>query len=844
MVLPTVLALGVCHAPLAAQVLDPSFTSPATLYAPGQVNAFGPQQADGKRLVSGSFTRANGTPVSRLVRLAANGALDLPFTQNVGTVNFVYRIKGYANGQYLLCGSGGSVAAGGITRTEFLRLNADGTPDAGFDAGSGPGLTGSFGHSQDCVIRPNGSVVVVGAFDAYSSTPAAGVVQLTASGSVDATFSVGTGLTANGSIKTAYAVALQPDGKVLVGGNFAVFNGQPAVGIVRLLPNGSVDPTFASPLQAGSQVENLVLQPDGNVLVNGLLNVSGTPPATVGLVRLLPSGTVDASFSGPAFLNAKVTTGYNDPAVVLQSDGKVLVVGPFASSSANYVARLNADGTLDNIFSPGAVLSGMPASLGLQADGTVLVGGSFNTFNGTEASLGRLTSSGGVDPAFAAQLQLPGVVTALSLQPNGQVIAGGNFTEWNGQAVHRLVRLTTSGALDGSFSSATGVLPGAVTCLALQPDGKALAGTLQGIRRFTPGGNPDVSFASSLNTTALAGQPDGRIMVGGNFASVSGGVSYSRLARLTSTGALDPTFARVVTGASTGALVTVDALLVQPDGRIVVGGNYTSTSQPIVTRVVRYDASGGIDVSFRNNLAFTTTSGASSPTNRVNALALQADGQLLVGGSFGAVDGLPKYGVARLEPGGNPDGSFVTTAPLNGTVSSVALQPNGRVLVGGTFTYASVAGPVPNLVRVLRDGQNDGSFGATVVPNGPVRTMALQPDGAILLGGAFTSVGNQPSIGVARIVAPNVLHVATPSPLALTANVWPVPAHDRLHVAVAAHTQPVTLILLDAIGRQVRNRSLTNETETTVEIADLPTGIYFLQVRYSTGTVSRQLLIN
>jgi uncharacterized delta-60 repeat protein len=828
--------LPLLHQPAVGQALDPSFNSVTSLYASGEIHSLGTQQADGKRVVAGSFTRINGTSVSRLVRVDAAGALDLPFGQNVGTVSNVYRVKSLLAGQYLLASSGGTVTAGGISRAELLRLNADGTADASFDPGTGPAAATVYASSTDFAVQPDGKILVVGYFDSFNSVPAPGVVRLNANGSVDASFSAGAGFSGGTANYYPMAVAVQPDGKILVGGSFTSFNGHPTNGVVRLNANGTVDPTFTSPLRPDAEVEGLVLQPDGNVLVNGY-RVLATSNALLSLARLLPSGALDPGFATTTLLS--ITTGGYEPAVVLQPDGKLLVVGNFS----NTVARLNADGTLDSGFQATVPLT--PVTIGLQPNGSVLMG--FDLFSGVEKTLVGLTSSGAPNPAFAATVQSPGTVGALVRQPDGKLLLGGNFTELNGQPVHRLVRLAANGTPDANFTAATGVVRGVVTSLLVQPDGKVVAGTAQGLNRFENTGSPDASFAASsaaYGATSLAIQSDGKLLVGVLYTGSVGGVSFNRLVRLTSTGAFDPTFVRANTTVTpTGTVGLTDALLVQPDGRILVGGIFQPSGQSSVGRVVRYESTGALDPTFNNTLAFTAAAGTSSATNRIYSLAFQPDGKLLVGGNFGAVNGALHYGVARLAANGTPDATFAPTAVLTGPVYSLAQQPNGRVLLGGNFTTTGTTGTLSNLARVLDSGPTDASFTNAATPNGTVRTVLVQPDGAIVLAGNFTTVGGQPNVGIARITASNVLAVAAPADVAARTAAWPVPAHGLLHIAPDLHAQPLTLELLDAVGRRLRQQPATNAAEQILSLNALPAGIYLLRVQYAGGTVTRRIAV-
>jgi len=821
--------------PTAAQVLDPTFTPPSGLYAPGTVYALGPQQADGKRLVAGNFLRINTTACQNLVRLGATGAVDTAFTRHVGNATNISRILALANGQYLLGAAGGDVKAGGLTRTDLLRLNADGSADALFSSGTGPTSTRRKGYAQNYAVQPDGKILVVGLFDTYDGQAAAGVVRLQPNGSLDTSFSVGTGVDVNSTIRfnQVSVVAVQPDGKILVGGSFSTFNGNPANGLVRLNANGSRDTSFTSTLPTNAQPSALLLQPDGKMVITGY--------GFLFLTRLNANGSLDNSFStGGAF--SPPTSSY-DSNLLLQPDGKILVFGPFYRPGASGVARLNTDGSLDTSFqaSPGA--SNSPNTFGLQADGSLLVGGNFNSLNGVESSLGRLTSAGAPDLTFSARILVPGDVSAVVRQSDGQFMLAGNFTEFNGQAVHRVIRVSATGSLDASFAAAVPVQPAPVTCLVVQTDGKVLAGSSMGLRRMLASGAPDATLPASiadLQVAALATQPDGKTLVSGDFNFKVGSITHQHLLRLTAAGGLDPTFVRADAPAGT-ILGATSALLVQANGQVLLSEMYRlSGLNDYTSRLLRFSSTGDLDTSFDSTVPFTAENGTTTALYRVNVLAQQPDGKILAGGTFGAVAGQVCHSVARLTTSGTPDASFVPPAALSGAVSTLAVQPNGRVVLGGSFT----AGSYHYLARLLPTGRLDSTFATTANPIASVATVLVQPNGAIMLGGSFTSLGGVSALYIARITAPNVLAVPAPAAVAARTQAWPVPAHSVLHVAPDAGAQLHTLELLDGLGRAVRTLLLTSATpEVALSVEGLPTGLYLLRVGYATGTVTRTITV-
>src|SRR5439155_11936412 len=164
-------------------------------------------------------------------------------------------------------------------------------------------------------------------------------------------------------------------------------------------------------------------------------------------------------------------------------------------------------------------------------------------------------------------------------------------------------------------------------------------------------------------------------------------------------------------------------------------------SRPILAR---FNADGSLDGSF--GLVIGNRDWGS-----VNALAVQPDGKVLVGGSFYSINGTNRPGIARLNANGSLDNSFNPGTGANG-VSSVALQPDGKVLIGGGFTTVNGANR-SGIARLNANGSLDGSFNPGTGVNGTVYSVALQPDGKVLIGGEFTSINGTNRNRIARLNA-------------------------------------------------------------------------------------------
>ena len=243
---------------------------------------------------------------------------------------------------------------------------------------------------------------------------------------------------------TVFSLALQPDRKILVGGFFTTLGGQSRSYLGRLNADGTVDSSFNP--GANNTVLSLALQADGKILVGGAFGtLGGQSRNSIG--RLNADGTLDSTFNPGAGGGI-----YGVCSLAVQADGKILVGGDFTAlggQSRNYIGRLNADGTADASFNPGA--NNGVSSLALQTDGKILVVGGFTTLGGQSRNcIGRLNADGTVDPSFA-----PGAnygVGSLAVQPDGKILVAGSFTTLAGQARQCLGRLNNSEPATQSLS--------------------------------------------------------------------------------------------------------------------------------------------------------------------------------------------------------------------------------------------------------------------------------------------------------------------------------------------------------------------------------------------------------
>jgi len=346
-------------------------------------------------------------------------------------------------------------------------------------------------------------------------------------------------------------------------------------------------------------------------------------------------------------------------------------------------------GLLDPTFAP--TVNGPVYSTAVQADGRILIGGTFTTVNSvTRGRLARLYANGSLDASFLATGSgvSSGVVNCLLVQIDGRVLIGGEFTSVNSTTRYRVARLNVDGSVDGTFNPSNTV-PAAVNALGVQSDGKVVIGgaftTVAGAsRNYVARLNADGSLDSTFNTStgisggpvnALAVQSDGKVVIGGAFTTVFG-LTRNRIARLQADGSVDQGFQNGLTGASG----TVRAVVLLTSGKVLLGGDFTSVNNTARGRVAQLNADGTLDTGFNPN----ATSGLNGP---VYALAVQANNNILAAGDFTSFNQLSRSRVARMYPDGTADATFLNgLSGANVLVRCVASQPDGQPVAGGDFT--------------------------------------------------------------------------------------------------------------------------------------------------------------
>ena len=619
-----------------------------------------------------------------------------------------------ADGKILIGGDFTTLSPNGgaaVARNRLARLNADGTLDAAFN----PNAEGPNGYVFTIAVQPDGKILAGGQFISMGGQPRNRIARLNPDGTLDAAFNPD----ADGFV---FAIAIQADGRILAGGGFHNMGGLPRDSIARLDPVTGLPDSFDPSTDFGGYVDAIAVQADGKILVGGTFESTGGQTRH-GIGRLDPMTGLADSFNPDA--SGSVLE------IAVQPDGKILAAGGFSfigGQTRNSIARLDPITGLADSFDPNS--NSFVFAIAVQPDGKILAGGSFASIGGqTRNGIARLDPMTGLADTFDPNPTSTGTpnVFAIAVQPDGKILGGGIFTSVRGQPRNNIARLETDGRLDQTLNLNAVGLDGITT--AIQPDGKILLGgnfsmilgvTRNHIARLNTDGTLDTAFNPNANAPvySIAVQPDGKILASGAFTSI-GGQTRNHIARLDSTTGLADSF-------DPNASDVVHAIVVQADGKILAGGFFTSIGGQARKGIARLDPTTGLADSFNPNPGdpsvypivvqadgkilvsgiFLTIGGQSrrniarlDPTTgladsfnpaadggSVRSFAVQADGKILVAGFFQNIGGQPRKGIARLDATTGLADSF-NPAEAFALFVSIVLQADGKILVAGDLTH-------------------------------------------------------------------------------------------------------------------------------------------------------------
>lgn len=675
-------------------------------------------QTDGKILVGGDFTIYDGIGSNSIIRLNSDGSFDTTFNIGTGFNDVVHAIKIQSDGKILVGGS--FTTYNGTSASRIIRLNPDGIVDTTFDYGSGfDGAVFTIGLFSDSEL------FVGGGFLNYNGNSSAKIIRLFSDGSVDNSFFVGSGFDS-----TVFDIVYYGSTEMLVGGAFTTYDGNPYNFIIRLGYGGGVLPYNSGNPGPNGVVFSIGISVSYVYLGGDFTEYNGN----------ISNRIVSLNFAGE-FISG-LGDGFNSTVLNLntQEYGKIFVSGDFQTFNgipAKGIIKLNDDSTVDTTFDVDTGFDGVVNLVQIKSDQTLLVGGgSFANYQPTVINgLIKLNNSGTYNNSLKYKIGFNKAVRTISPQNDGKLIVGGEFQFFDGVQVNSVTRLNSDGTIDDTFNTGTG-FNGDVFTSVIQSDNKILIGggfteydgnPSYGIVRIDTDGTYDSTFTigSGFNNIVriITTQSDGKILVGGDFdVYIGNGSKY--IVRINTDGTYDPTFA--IGGGFNDNVYTI---ALQSNGKILIGGGFTDYNGTPTNRIIRLNSNGSIDGTFLYGNGFDA---------EVNTIVIQSDGKILVGGAFTDYDGIPINNIIRLNSNGSIDNTFITGVGFGGKVYTMTIQSDGKILVGGGFTsYDNVGSNF--IIRLNSDGSVDPSFVYGDGFNDEVFSIELLSGNDIIVGGVFTS---------------------------------------------------------------------------------------------------------
>ncbi|HEY9692375.1 MAG TPA: DUF4347 domain-containing protein [Oculatellaceae cyanobacterium] len=716
-------------------------------------------QSDGKILtLSNNYNGSNQDLV--VTRYNVDGSYDNTFgNYGYGKVTIDFGSNEIA--KTLIVQSDGKILVAGDSNGQVIiaRYLSSGISDTSFgNNGKVTAVLPSGDVTNYIALQADGKIVAVSSsYNSATSTNDIFLTRINSNGTSDTSFgNYGQVITNLGGFENKVNVAVQADGKIVVAA-WSDSGSQPQIGVVRYNSNGTLDNTFGggdgivlTPLlssNASSSTNNLSLAIDGSGRIVVATNTYNNTNDNIIVVRYNSDGNLDTSFDSDGITNNDLGNNSYDRAtsLALQSDGNIVVVGSIYQNLNEDIAIVrylggvsSGSGQLDASFGggDGKVTTDFGfyervEKLAVQSDGKLVVLASTSSGN----NLIRYNLDGTIDTSFGgngsiAYIGSNSIASGVAVQSDGKILfLGSNNTGGNQDIV--LERYNSNGSIDTTFGN----------------NGKLLS-----------------DLGGSEYAKSLIVQTDGKILVAGES---SGQVI---IARYLSSGAIDASFG-FGTGKVTTTLPSADTtnyIALQADGKIVaVSRNFNNDI--VVSRI---NQDGSIDNNFGFNGQVTTNLGGNESPK---TLAVQSDGKILVAGWTD--NGGTQIALVRYNTNGSLDISFgggdgiVTTTPINGYTYSpystyntnfnalnLAIQSDGKILVSGTIYNVSNANSDMVVMRYNPDGTLDSSFDSDGIVTTDINgnkndygnTLALQPDGNIVLGG-YTNNGNNEDIAIIRL---------------------------------------------------------------------------------------------
>lgn len=591
-------------------------------------------------------------------------------------------------------------------------LNSDFTFDPSFKPFFNSGIT-TAPYIYSIIEQPDGKILVAGSPTVYQyETTIHRVLRLNADLTLDTSF-----VTAGGINNLPITMALQSDGKILLGGFFTVHGSTPYSRIVRLNSNGSLDTSFVIGTGFNNTVRDIKIQSDGKIIVGGSFTTYNGVTSNR-LIRLNTDGSIDSAFN--------IGSGFEGTVLrmKIQSDGKVLVVGDFTSfggvsgTPRTRCLRLNTDGIFDTTFNRTDSLTGSVLDVNTLSDGSVIIAGAAGS--NPSITIAKYSSTGVRDTAFINSGMQTGtagnfIVRTIEVLPDDKMILTGSFGAYNGLPTSNIVEINSNGTVSRT-------LPFSLT--------------------YEGFGSMDMEISKVLST--------GKIMIGGSRKIISNPNNIQYFANILRLDSYN-----TINFSDTKSRETVDLFPTTGSFKLIVtkdGTRYlnSTTFSSQGSNLSKYKPNGSFDFSFNGPLSIMN--------GVVNDMTILPDDSIVFVGAFTSYRGFSASRIVKQNPDGTVSSSFVTNIGSgfggSGSPRALELSSNGKIYAGGNFTTFNLSSRV-SLLRLNQDGTLDTSF-----PNisnwGSTNSVGVNKiieltNGKIIVIGAFTAVASTSRNGIARI---------------------------------------------------------------------------------------------
>ncbi len=668
-------------------------------------------QADGKLMIYGLFATVDGVSYNRLARLHVDGTLDQTFSIGTGFNSAVFKVEALSDGSYLVMGQFSTYQGASVGR--FIKINSDGSLDASF----APVLNQP---PTDFTVLPNGKIVISGAFTTVNSTTRNRLARLNPDGSLDTSFNPGTG--PNNSVSR---IARLTDGSLLINGFFSTYAGTSRVYLAKIDSLGTLNTNFAAGTING-QVDVVSELNDGSIMIGGAFRSVGGH-STDYLAKLNSDGTPDTGF--------KITSSNYFTAIFPFDDNRVLAggkaysvtqtqsIGLYWSNAAQVLSPITLSSPADSSFfrTEDIALTWEANEHAVSYNLQIAKDSLFTQFVVDEQVVGNEST-----PMFEKTLFQDYFWRVKGIEENGNAGLFSRFKRF-------IYSPANQGYIDVAWNYGGDGMQ-FIPTFAFEVDSNqyivssANTGNYNGVPTTTTI-VLDSTGKLSKSLPILNGRfnsmvrlEDGKFLAGGGFSSFDNVANTRALVRLNEDLTLDDSFTSPITSGN------VNAIVIQSDGKIVIGGTFTSVAGNTSNRIARLNADGSFDESFVTGVGFS---------GNVNVLAIQADEKIVASGTFSSYNGRTQNMIVRILPDGSPDAGFSTNISNSNTIYSIALQKDGKILVGG-YNYLSRLNPDGSLDNTFMIGSGLG--GGTYRT---VESMIVQPDGKITVAGRFLTFNGE-----------------------------------------------------------------------------------------------------